>query len=104
MRVRHRGKGSAYYKKCPLRPPCKAPEAAPPRKRKDAWNGSSGRNGAWNEEESAALCAAVSVHGAWQWRKVAALVSTRNPKQCCERWHTQLKPEVNKRRFAPGEV
>ena len=103
MKVRHRGKGSSDRKKRPLPPPYKKEQAAPTRKRNYIWDVSGCNLGAWTVQESAALCAAVSVHGAREWRKVAQLVGTRNNKQCCERWHTQLKPELDKRRFTPEE-
>ena len=111
MKVRHRGKGSSDRKKRPQGPPSNAIRAAPTKAARfpgrrcgDTWNACDGvRKGPWTPDEDAALCAAVSVHGALTWKLISKLVGTRNPKQCHERWHQQLKPGMCKRSFSAEE-
>ena len=50
----------------------------------------------WTEEEDKKLISAVEKVGNKSWIDVAKYVDGRNPKQCRERWITNLSPENNK--------
>lgn len=52
--------------------------------------------GSWTAEEDAALIALVSEHGAKKWSYIASNLPGRISKQCRERWHNQLNPNVRK--------
>lgn len=58
---------------------------------------------AWTAQEDEQLRTFVQANGAGNWGKVAQLLSTRNAKQCRERWHNQLSPTVSKRGWAADE-
>ena len=45
----------------------------------------------------------VKLHGASNWGKVAEMLKSRNAKQCRERWHNQLAPQVDKRGWSTEE-
>ena len=58
---------------------------------------------AWTAEEDEQLHKFVKMHGATNWSVVAELLQTRNAKQCRERWHNQLSPQVDKRAWSAEE-
>lgn len=58
---------------------------------------------AWTAEEDEQLHKFVKVHGATNWSVVAEMLKTRNAKQCRERWHNQLSPQVDKRAWSAEE-
>ena len=47
-------------------------------------------------EEDQLLIRFVAVHGARNWSSLARQMGTRTPKQCRERWHNHLDPNINK--------
>lgn len=58
---------------------------------------------AWTKDEDAKLHKYVKAHGASNWSKVAIMLKSRNAKQCRERWHNQLSPQVDKRNWTKEE-
>lgn len=50
----------------------------------------------WTPEEDEMLRRAVEIHGVKNWTAVASLVLKRNPKQCRERWISQIDPALIK--------
>jgi hypothetical protein len=58
---------------------------------------------ACTKDEDAKLHKFVKSHGASNWSKVAVMLKTRNAKQCRERWHNQLSPNVDKRNWTNEE-
>merc|ERR1719261_2154399 len=52
--------------------------------------------GSWTAEEDATLIALVKQHGAKKWSYIASNLPGRISKQCRERWHNQLNPNVRK--------
>ena len=59
--------------------------------------------GAWTEEEDAAILAAVAAHGPGKWSSIAARLPGRIGKQCRERWHNHLNPEIKRGAWTPVE-
>ena len=55
------------------------------------------------KDEDAKLQKFVKSHGASNWSKVAGMLKSRNAKQCRERWHNQLSPNVDKRNWTKEE-
>ncbi|KAG5940670.1 hypothetical protein E4U59_002294 [Claviceps monticola] len=53
------------------------------------------RNHPWLIDEDYLLICMVKGGGARQWTKISAVVGSRSPKQCRERWHQNLKPNLN---------
>lgn len=45
----------------------------------------------------------VEAQGALNWVKIASLLSSRTPKQCRERYHQNLKPNLNHEPISPEE-
>ncbi|KAG5185153.1 Homeodomain-like protein, partial [Tribonema minus] len=45
----------------------------------------------------------VQVHGAQKWSQIAAQLPGRTGKQCRERWHNHLSPDINKAPFSAEE-
>ena len=58
---------------------------------------------AWAKDEDMKLHKFVKLHGASNWGKVAEMLKSRNAKQCRERWHNQLAPQVDKRGWSTEE-
>eukprot|EP00516_Mucochytrium_quahogii_P011816 CAMPEP_0203790696 /NCGR_PEP_ID=MMETSP0100_2-20121128/4195_1 /ASSEMBLY_ACC=CAM_ASM_000210 /TAXON_ID=96639 /ORGANISM=" , Strain NY0313808BC1" /LENGTH=334 /DNA_ID=CAMNT_0050693877 /DNA_START=32 /DNA_END=1034 /DNA_ORIENTATION=- len=54
------------------------------------------KKGAWSQEEDELLQAALQKFGPGKWSRIAKLVAGRNGKQCRERWHNHLMPDVKK--------
>jgi hypothetical protein len=58
----------------------------------------------WTPEEDERLCKLVSEHGASRWSSIAAqLGSNRLGKQCRERWHNHLSPDLQKAPWSEEE-
>jgi transcription factor MYB, plant len=53
--------------------------------------------GPWSEEEDGKVRQLVAVYGAKKWSKIAAELPGRIGKQCRERWHNHLNPDINKK-------
>jgi len=51
---------------------------------------------AWNQSEDRALLRLVQKYGTKQWSDVADEMHGRSGKQCRERWHNHLNPDVKK--------
>jgi len=52
--------------------------------------------GPWTPSEDDLLKKFISEHGPGNWSKCAGLIPGRSGKQCRERWHNALSPEVKK--------
>ena len=50
----------------------------------------------FSEEEDSTIREFVRVNGAKNWNLVAAKLDQRTPKQCRERWHNHLDPNIQK--------
>jgi transcriptional activator Myb len=59
--------------------------------------------GSWTEEEDAALKALVKKHGRTKWSFIGKFLPGRVGKQCRERWHNHLNPDLNKRAWTEDE-
>jgi hypothetical protein len=57
----------------------------------------------WSKNEDRQLRAFVKEFGPSNWSKVATSMQTRNAKQCRERWHNQLSPNVSKKDWSQEE-
>lgn len=57
----------------------------------------------WTEEEDQLLIKVVSNKGAKNWSKIAAHFPKRIGKQCRERWHNHLCPDINKTKWSEEE-
>ena len=49
------------------------------------------------------MIALVKLHGAKKWSFIASHLPGRISKQCRERWHNQLNPDVNKAPWSEAE-
>ena len=65
---------------------------------------STSRKQAWTPEEDTQLLELVNQHGASNWSRIAVSLPSRIGKQCRERWHNHLSPEVKKEGFSAEEV
>jgi len=52
--------------------------------------------GPWTEEEDRKVIGLVMAHGAKKWSQIAAELPGRIGKQCRERWHNHLNPDICK--------
>ncbi|KAJ8601602.1 hypothetical protein CTAYLR_008463 [Chrysophaeum taylorii] len=52
--------------------------------------------GAWHADEDARVIELVKKHGAKKWSMIASYLPGRIGKQCRERWHNHLNPEISK--------
>mmetsp|Transcript_5177 Transcript_5177/g.16600 ORF Transcript_5177/g.16600 Transcript_5177/m.16600 type:complete len:408 (-) Transcript_5177:122-1345(-) len=59
--------------------------------------------GPWSEPEDAMLRSLVAEQGAKRWSAIAAKLPGRIGKQCRERWHNHLTPDVKKEKFTAEE-
>jgi len=50
----------------------------------------------WTSEEDEAVLAHVEKYGPRGWSRIALAIPGRKGKQCRERWHNHLKPEIRK--------
>lgn len=57
----------------------------------------------WTKKEDELLTSTVLANGAKDWTKVAMLLPGRIGKQCRERWHHHLNPEVIKKKWSFDE-
>ena len=60
-------------------------------------------NASWSKEEDEILTKIVTQHGAKDWTRVAMSLPGRIGKQCRERWHHHLNPEVVKKKWTLEE-
>lgn len=58
---------------------------------------------AWTPEEDSKLQELVALHGPSNWSRIAAGLVNRIGKQCRERWHNHLSPDVKLESFSPDE-
>jgi len=42
------------------------------------------------------VCKYVELYGTKQWARIALVLPGRKGKQCRERWHNHLNPDINK--------
>ena len=57
----------------------------------------------WTKDEDEKLIAAVNFHGAQKWTALSSEIEGRTGKQCRERWHNHLNPEINNNPWAELE-
>lgn len=65
--------------------------------------GPTSRKQAWTAEEDTLLLDLVNQHGPSNWSRIATHLPSRIGKQCRERWHNHLSPEVKKESFSHEE-
>jgi len=53
------------------------------------------RRGPWSQSEDQTLMALVAKQGASNWVRISSCIQSRSPKQCRERYHQNLKPNLN---------
>jgi Myb-like DNA-binding protein FlbD len=61
------------------------------------------KRGPWSQTEDQYLLHLVGLHGAHNWVRISATMQTRSPKQCRERFHQNLKPNLNHEPITPEE-
>ncbi|CAK4031132.1 Myb-like DNA-binding myb-1 [Lecanosticta acicola] len=61
------------------------------------------KRGPWSQQEDQMLLHLVNVHGAHNWVRISTAIQTRSPKQCRERYHQNLKPNLNHDPISPEE-
>jgi len=59
--------------------------------------------GPWTEEEDRKVVDLVQKHGAKKWSVIANFLPGRIGKQCRERWHNHLNPNINKAAWSEEE-
>ncbi|XP_067930138.1 transcriptional activator Myb-like isoform X1 [Watersipora subatra] len=59
--------------------------------------------GPWTKEEDEMVTNLVSEYGAKRWTLIARHLKGRTGKQCRERWHNHLNPEINKSAWTDEE-
>ncbi len=59
--------------------------------------------GPWTEAEDLLVVQLVAKHGAKRWSVIAAELPGRIGKQCRERWHNHLNPDINKSAWSEEE-
>ena len=59
--------------------------------------------GAWSPAEDELLLRAIEGHGTRKWSVLAAHLPGRTGKQCRERWHNQLNPDISKLPWTAAE-
>jgi hypothetical protein len=59
--------------------------------------------GSWTREEDEVIIAWVKAHGATSWTKLAEGLPGRIGKQCRERWHNGLNPDLVRTTWLPHE-
>ncbi|KAG7563815.1 Myb domain [Arabidopsis suecica] len=52
--------------------------------------------GQWTPEEDKLLVQLVELHGTKKWSQIAKMLQGRVGKQCRERWHNHLRPDIKK--------
>lgn len=61
------------------------------------------KRGPWSQQEDDLLLALVDQYGASNWVRISSTIQTRSPKQCRERFHQNLKPNLNHDPISPEE-
>lgn len=61
------------------------------------------KRGPWSQTEDQYLLHLVNLHGAHNWVRISSTIQTRSPKQCRERFHQNLKPNLNHDPISPEE-
>ncbi|TKA24880.1 hypothetical protein B0A50_06609 [Salinomyces thailandicus] len=61
------------------------------------------KRGPWSQTEDQYLLHLVNLHGAHNWVRISSTIQTRSPKQCRERYHQNLKPNLNHDPITPEE-
>ena len=61
------------------------------------------KRGPWSQSEDAQLLQLVNIHGAHNWVRISQSIHSRSPKQCRERFHQNLKPNLNHEPISPEE-
>lgn len=61
------------------------------------------KRGPWSSQEDQLLLTLVNLHGAHNWVRISSTIGTRSPKQCRERFHQNLKPNLNHDPITPEE-
>lgn len=59
--------------------------------------------GPWKQEEDDKVRDLVAIHGPKKWSLIASQLPGRIGKQCRERWHNHLNPDIRKEPWTPGE-
>ncbi|WVY94919.1 hypothetical protein V8G54_034007 [Vigna mungo] len=59
--------------------------------------------GQWTEEEDRKLVKLVKQHGTGKWSQIAEKLDGRAGKQCRERWHNHLRPDIKKDAWSEEE-
>ena len=59
--------------------------------------------GPWTKEEDRTVIELVSQHGPKKWSLIASHLPGRIGKQCRERWHNHLNPDIKKEEWTPLE-
>lgn len=57
----------------------------------------------WTQQEDAILCSLVHKLGPMHWSVIAQQMQSRTGKQCRERWHNHLRPEIRLKIWTPEE-
>ncbi|WIA36942.1 hypothetical protein OEZ86_008183 [Tetradesmus obliquus] len=59
--------------------------------------------GCWTKEEDRLIIELVATHGAKKWSLIASNLPGRIGKQCRERWHNHLNPDINRSEWTREE-
>ncbi|ESN99583.1 hypothetical protein HELRODRAFT_134329, partial [Helobdella robusta] len=59
--------------------------------------------GSWTKEEDKKVLELVSEHGPKRWTIISKYIKGRTGKQCRERWHNHLNPEIKKTAWTEEE-
>lgn len=59
--------------------------------------------GTWTTEEDKRLIELVALYGSKNWAKISVRLNRKIGKQCRERWHNHLNPEISKAKFSEEE-
>jgi hypothetical protein len=59
--------------------------------------------GTWKPDEDKQLISLVSNFGPQNWTRIAEFIPHRSGKQCRERWHNHLNPNINKQKWSIEE-
>ncbi len=61
------------------------------------------RRGLWSKAEDEYLLQLVHTHGPLNWAKISQMLGSRTKKQCRERYHQTLRPNLNHHPITPEE-
>ncbi|XVE67900.1 hypothetical protein DITRI_Ditri09bG0025100 [Diplodiscus trichospermus] len=59
--------------------------------------------GQWTPQEDRLLVQMVKKHGTKKWSQIASMLNGRMGKQCRERWHNHLRPDIKKDSWSENE-